>query len=276
MKKILLLSALLLGMGIANVTIAQQKAPLPKKGSDQVVPDYKKPKTVVAPKSDKPTNAPKTGEVKSAQGGAAAPSTVKPGKGSVQMVPDYKKPKTVVAPKSDKPTHAPKTGEVKGGTKPTKDKPSLPKDATPISTPQKTRGGAVDPKTTGTKGQQGPKPGKGSVQMVPDYKKPKTVGIPKSGKPISAPKTGEVKGGTKPTGGIKPAPSTGKPTGGIKPAPSTGKPTGGIKPAPSAGKPVSLTPKDDKVTKATVEVKGKGKGSVPMVPDYKQAAKKPK
>jgi hypothetical protein len=112
--------------------------------------------------------------------------------------------------------------------------------------------------------------------MVPDYKKPKTVGIPKSGKPISAPKTGEVKGGTKPTGGIKPAPSTGKPTGGIKPAPSTGKPTGGIKPAPSAGKPVSLTPKDDKVTKATVEVKGKGKGSVPMVPDYKQAAKKPK
>ena len=201
MKKILLLSALLLGMGIANVTIAQQKAPLPKKGSDQVVPDYKKPKTVVAPKSDKPT-------------------------------------------------HAPKTGEVKGATKPTKDKPSLPKDATPISTPPKTRGGAVDPKTTGTKGQQGPKPGKGSVQMVPDYKKPKTVGIPKSGKPISAPKTGEVKGGTKPTGGIKPA--------------------------PSAGKPVNLTPKDDKVTKATVEVKGKGKGSVPMVPDYKQSAKKPK
>ena len=183
MKKILLLSALLLGMGIANVTIAQQKAPLPKKGSDQVVPDYKKPKTVVAPKSDKPISAPKTGEVKSAQGGAAAPSTVKPGKGS--------------------------------------------------------------------------------VQMVPDYKKPKTVGIPKSGKPISAPKTGEVKGGTKPTGGIKPAPST-------------GKPTGGIKPAPSAGKPVNLTPKDDKVTKATVEVKGKGKGSVPMVPDYKQSAKKPK
>ncbi len=263
MKKILLLSALLLGMGIANVTIAQQKAPLPKKGSDQVVPDYKKPKTVVAPKSDKSISAPKTGEVKSAQGGAAAPSTVKPGKGSVQMVPDYKKPKTVVAPKSDKPTHAPKTGEVKGATKPTKDKPSLPKDATPISTPPKTRGGAVDPKTTGTKGQQGPKPGKGSVQMVPDYKKPKTVGIPKSGKPISAPKTGEVKGGTKPTGGIKPAPST-------------GKPTGGIKPAPSAGKPVNLTPKDDKVTKATVEVKGKGKGSVPMVPDYKQSAKKPK
>ena len=235
MKKILLLSALLLGMGIANVTIAQQKAPLPKKGSDQVVPDYKKPKTVVAPKSDKPISAPKTGEVKSAQGGAAAPSTVKPGKGSVQMVPDYKKPKTVVAPKSDKPTHAPKTGEVKGATKPTKDKPALPKDATPISTPPKTRGGAVDPKTTGTKGQQGPKPGKGSVQMVPDYKKPKTVG---------APKTGEVKGG--------------------------------VKPAPSTGKPVSPAPKDDKVTKATVEVKGKGKGSVQMVPDYKQTTKKPK
>ena len=254
MKKILLLSALMLGMSISNATIAQQKAPMPKKGSDQVVPDYKKPSQVSAPKSNKPTNVPK-GDIKSTGSAAATPNTIKPGKGSDQVVPDYKKPTHLPTPKSGKPINAPKTAEgvkpAPAATKPTKDKPALPSNAISVKPiEQKTRDGAI----TNTKGQQGPKPGKGSDQVVPDYKKPTHLPTTKGGKPTSIPKAGT----------------------GVKPAPTTGKPTGGIKPAPTTGKPVALKPKNTKTPEATVEIKGKSKGSDQVVPDYKNAAKKPK
>lgn len=197
MKKLFLLSVIFFGVSLHS--IAQQKAPS-SKGSQSVVPDYKKPASKPMPKSDKPTEV-------------SAPTTAN----TTHSQHPIKKSPAI-------PANSPSLNNTK-----------------PKGTSAPTRG--IDPKTTATKPQQGPKPAKGSDAMVPDYKKPtpKPVGI----------------GNTKPT-------TTGKPaTGGVKPAPKPAPAaTGGVKPAT---KPL---PKNNVPSKTTLQPKSKS-GSQQIVPDYK-------